>query len=440
MLYSSLQDLTDAEASLKQHNVKQQKQGSNGFCGLLVNFHHAERFVHGPSVHRKVMEIRSRPVNFLKPGERIVLISCGGGQPRQLLAILEFQQCLRIDDDVFDRFYPLHQVSAEELAGLKQTWSKQNTFCYGYQFSLIYKFPKKLVLKLKTGEIWVYFKKADLACGLPVEEWEFFREPLTVSSLPGHSSSLDIGTTSGTLSAADTPEPRVSEHVGGEEHECEDECNVDGPVHCILLTRLEWAALSQQRCNFLLRPFQSHENDLTAIVRLEEGHCVVGNLHIERLREVASKDLSSLVESSMGVYSKTQEKAMKSNKNQWVWDVSVEIFELPSLVRFLDVAPRFRNRPFVVKKRDLCAHRPDTAPKAMTLLETARFFFEYATEEMQNRLLQVLENLQNQTIRIGTTCSGSDVCVTVLEKTVQFFNKLKAGRRTCMALGTMFPP
>lgn len=372
-------------------------------------------------------QIKASQVYYSWRAVWFALFCCGS--PRRLLAILEFQQCLRIEPDVFERFFPLHQVSAEEFAQFQEKWSAGQGCCYGWQVSLIHAFLTPPVVALTAGEIWITFRPADLE---PASLSKPFFRPVESSS------SLEVdGLPSGDGSYPKASQSDTFGETQGQqdvEEETDDQNNIENEasseqVPCILCAQTERELTAvKQRCGFILRPFSSSWTDLTVVVRLDEGRMVVGSIEISCQCVSSRSEIDSLVDQSAGIYSKTQAKAMKSNKCTWIWTIkSISVFDSPSQIRFLDLAPRFKNRPFLMKRADLSLTHVNRGPKAMNLEETARFLYEHAPSEMREGILHVLESLRTKTIRIGTTCSGIDICVNVLQDTEQYFNKLKAG-------------
>lgn len=103
------------------------KQGR--YCGLLVRSQHAEKFIL-PEGDRKIYEIRSKPLQFLKEGEKIVLISTKNGK-RFALCVLEFQGCVKIKMSLFMKYYNLHRVSAGEFADFTASWPSMDLVGHG---------------------------------------------------------------------------------------------------------------------------------------------------------------------------------------------------------------------------------------------------------------------------------------------------------------------
>lgn len=138
------------------------KKGSK-FVGLLVQAKHASKFVAPPEV-RKSLEIRSKCLRFLDPGDSVLLIGTVDGK-WMILAALRFWGNIRIPDDKFNDFHHLHRASKEEYNALKSKWAKQEDFCWGWQFELADELTQPLHIESKKGcEVWVHLSQEDWGC------------------------------------------------------------------------------------------------------------------------------------------------------------------------------------------------------------------------------------------------------------------------------------
>ena len=140
---------------LAKHNVKQTPEGR--FCGLVVNMRWAQMFVSEPAEERKSMEIRTFPVKFLGPGDRICLVATCDGQPRRACAILEFEHCISLSTASFPKYFPLHRVTAADLESVLSSSNQDGKGLYGWQFNLVHILPDCPVVPNTRGRIWIYF-------------------------------------------------------------------------------------------------------------------------------------------------------------------------------------------------------------------------------------------------------------------------------------------
>lgn len=102
------------------------------------------------------MELRSKPLNFLKCGDRICLVSCASasGKARKVLAILEFEHCIPISRASIPKYFALHCVSQTALESID---GGGNQAFFGWQFSLVHIFADRPALDYTRGQVWVYF-------------------------------------------------------------------------------------------------------------------------------------------------------------------------------------------------------------------------------------------------------------------------------------------
>ena len=142
--------------SLDKH-VEKNEQGL--VLGLLVRQRHAEKFV-APEPHRKVYEIRTRPVKFLPEGAKVALVSMEQTRKRcrKVLGILEFVGNIKIRVASFDKYHAFHQVSQDEFKSLDKTYQNAE-FLWAWNFELIEAFPTAPEIAATTSGamVWSYF-------------------------------------------------------------------------------------------------------------------------------------------------------------------------------------------------------------------------------------------------------------------------------------------
>ena len=449
---------TDPCTVLEELGVKKRFDGK--ICGIVVKAEFARRFVEGPEEDRKVMEIRSRPVKFLAAGEKVLLISVSGGHPRQLLGILQFEECRKIPNGLFGRYFAFHRVSQQEFAEFQAssaTISKQD-HVFGYVFNCVHQFADKPVLLGRShGEVWCWLAKEDVnVAPLPSARQSNPSPQLAEKRKPSFSeSSSDAVTMAPAAKVAKREEcGRAStalvcdeEEAGNdgdsdgdieEDEDIEEDMNVEGEtLTCITMLQSEWSFISQTDSPALLRAYNSLEKFLNVVVRQNEGHFLVGTISLADCvgyHMGKYKRFDTILDGIKTMYSSEQLEGMKRNKSVWRWPI-VELTKLENPVRFdyLDMNRQFRNRAFKVSKSSILPsdhQSQNQIPKAMNLYETARFFMQRMTDVTKLQLAQHVSKLaQSQTcIHVATTCSGTDVCIKVLKETVRFLNDWKAGK------------
>ncbi|CAK9091812.1 unnamed protein product, partial [Durusdinium trenchii] len=134
------------------------KQKHDKFIGLLVHHCHAVKFFDG-----KCLELRWKPVQFLKSGDMIALISCGASAPRQVMGLLEYQGCMKIPLQHLPCMAPMHKVDGETLAKFQQVATdKKLDHLWGWQLSLRHEFKSVLQLPRSASEVWAHFTVEDI--------------------------------------------------------------------------------------------------------------------------------------------------------------------------------------------------------------------------------------------------------------------------------------
>lgn len=408
--------------------VRQRHDGS--FLGLLVKGEYANRFIEGPEGQRKLMEVRNRKLQFLTRGEKLVLIRMTPGQNRvnvrEAIAVLSFCHCIEVPVDHFARYYPMHKVTQAEFDSLgksSQTW-------FGWQFELTYIFPTPLVLSVKTGEVWIYFKPTDVQT-LQVEVAE--------SNLQGVKRDLPEASSDRVeVKNAKCPKTTLAKDTEDDEDfafSLEDDeaapsagLPTQGKMMALLLSEKEYNGLFTGKACMVVRPFQSTDSRLCVVLPKTSGHVAAGFVIVENSFRVDwnSKDAFDVCKA---VYTNEQIDSMKKNKTAWFWTIdTLETFPKPLAVGFLDLAPRFRNRPFQMSVDGLDVKIPEKLPAKHNLQETAAYFCQMLSAEHQKLLVSTFKKMaqKRKIIRVGTTCSGSDICVVVLRETLKWFNHTQA--------------
>lgn len=84
---------------------------------------------------------------------------------------------------------------------------------------------------------------------------------------------------------------------------------------------------------------------------------------------------------------------------------------------------KYRNRHFMMDKEQLQAGIQAEVPKRLSLYSTSGYFLELLRPADYNRLKASAENLNGFRLRVGTTCSGTDVGVVAVRAMLAELNR-----------------
>lgn len=412
------------EACLMDMNVTRK---DDRFCAFLVKPVYAKRFLANPPDLRKIMDIRKSPISFLNTGDRVLLtqLPTDNMMGRCVLAVLEFQACMQIHVSQFAQYYPLHTVTSEEFDPLYKSWGRPD-YVYGYQFSLHHVFEDPLVYTgTARGQVWHWIDPDHLQRDHKVEE-----------TVVEHESDVDGEQDGSVQNQSDASDDEGKGMTSSGEN-----------VTCLLLSDTEWSSIStcKNGTAAIFRPLQTtSDTDIVAIVRGLRGYRVVGQFRVLSCKSLQGQWRSKAVTTTCANLKLTPGKiaSMKESKKMWLWQLEdVNKWEPERLARFVDVAPRYKNRPFVLPSATLQAIQPvSKIPIRQNLKDTARFFLNQFEEKHSSTLMQTVLNVASRTgkIRVGTTCSGTDICVRVLKETVDVLNKIQAGKKIVFRVSLLY--
>lgn len=204
-----------------------------------------------------------------------------------------------------------------------------------------------------------------------------------------------------------------------------------GDAFAVYVQDAEWQCLLRGGGNQMLRSFRTRNNELLVLLRREDGHYVVGALEIGEVIKY-DKLPQATADAVRHMYSQVYIQGLRrSSSGIYNWKVTqVEVFQEKVLLR---QTTRFKNRTFSLTPQMLQTSRIE-GPSSQCLMETARFFCEQLMSPNDRQALKfVARQLDNKCIRVGSTCSGSDICITTLEKTIAFLNSTEVGvAETCL--------
>ena len=444
----------ELEKRLLTYKVKRRIDAN--FCGLIVKDKFARRFVDGDPSERKVLEIRSKPCRFLQEGERICLLSSNRSTKRMVLGVLEFCDCTKIAVKQLNRYYNLHRISPDELVEFGKSFKKGTTHVYGYNFRLVAAFDPALELYFTKCEVWCWFPAQCLAtppqdtptnrllrlessatqdsfsAAPSVKRKLSFHEPDCDSIVQEAESSESVKRQNKSVSVSDARE--VDDSSGRREEEEDEEQEIepeDEEEHakeefettkrppntwiCCVLSPKEWEYVSQGHCKHLLRPWGTAKQDLCVLVERDVGVSMCGVITVDK----ADRACEASFKATASLYNPKQMKVIEEQKSCYAWEVlRLEAFQEEIVTGCLEIPLRFKGRPFPVPIGDLKA-RPLNYPTSLNLKETGKYFLSCMKPDMLEGLKRTVDSLcrGKAVVRIGTTCSGTDICVRVVQQT-----------------------
>lgn len=235
------------------------------------------------------------------------------------------------------------------------------------------------------------------------------------------------------LSSSSLVEPSSMDGNAAEESQCPPcpmlECHeskvrdmlADGKTTAMYIHDFEWFSLLKGSRG-LLRSFRTRDPEIILVMKKEMGHVAVGCLAV-----VACHECNSVRQATQRIsqsnYPSSYLTTLKAGKT-YVWDVT-DVVQFGQGCTLQWVGQKHKNRTFKITAN--IARFDDVTPKDQNMFETAKFLLSNFSLEQQAAVKAWAQSLTNSCIRVGTTCSGTDVCISVLKQTIQYINHIEAG-------------
>ena len=195
-------------------------------------------------------------------------------------------------------------------------------------------------------------------------------------------------------------------------------------VKCIMIREGQLNTMKQhcmyaQTYNFKLD--SKKPNLLTVILSKDNGSSsvIVGTVQLQECTHIMKiLDLPTCLDQLE--YWKNK---LRDGSSVYIWRLSnLEFLNDPYPVRL--TCQKFRNRHFTMASKSLELGQPSMAPEAMSLFYTSHFFINLLSRKDYNKLKDVAQGLNGCVIRVGTTCSGSDIGITAIKSILKALNRL----------------
>lgn len=247
-------------------------------------------------------------------------------------------------------------------------------------------------------------------------------------------SSSSQGLSSGSLTVdadltRDAAEIQALSQSLGSQHDTEVVDKWGKQEMAIVLTEKEWDALSTGLASAILRKFKcSCETVLVLTAESQRGRSsflACGFLELDSCKRASTHASSSCpldadMMDCLGPLSHAPE--AKLSKAQFLWTIArVSSF---SETMQIEIPPSELGNKMVfhlpARRLQSCS-----APSRGDLHETGEFFLRRLQPVYADRVWDVGQSLGGKEIRVGTSCSGSDICISVLRSTLQLISKDK---------------
>ena len=388
--------------------------------GLMIKEEFCHLFLAEPD-QRKTYEIRKNNVSFLKPGDKIALLAISSRSIHwKIVCILEFKGSKKIYNSEFSEYSDLHRLTEQAYKDMFN-WASQG-FCWAWIFEPVASFENTVRLPIERGcQVWRRFPTSDIIhdCELrsvdsqttvPITEslsFESLKNTPTHPMKKSDSGSTDLGQS--LVDAIQHPQnnPELEQLV----NQCMDPAS-NITVTAIVLSETEWNDILHQKTSAIVRPFQTQHTLLYALLKKLDGYYWAGILTLQGCKEETQGQILSET-----CYTKNQ---LRSMKQFFLWRFN-DIQCLHEASRTRLIRSTFCNRTFNIP---LChLHAPVVPPAKLDLRDTCWYFVDLCEERFRSSLLQQITKLDGHSIRVGTACSGSDICVTTLIQSLEYLNQ-----------------
>eukprot|EP00438_Fugacium_kawagutii_P013863 Skav228403 [mRNA] locus=scaffold3824:14733:31266:- [translate_table: standard] len=197
----------------------------------------------------------------------------------------------------------------------------------------------------------------------------------------------------------------------------------DSPeVLCIQLTEKVWNALKSKDTEHLVKGYHMQPTPTTVYVLVssnDNAHCsciYVGTISVLASEQITfKKDLKTYMSDTL------EEQAWRGKINAghkaFAWQIG-NVKPTPQGHNVKFVGQKFRSRHFRISKAKLFNGIDISIPKP-SLFRTSGFFLKLLSNTAYDKLRKVANALDGHCLRIGTSCSGSDICMVAATALIQ---------------------
>ena len=223
-------------------------------------------------------------------------------------------------------------------------------------------------------------------------------------------------------------EPSRTEPIQTEEQET----NPAELVACIMLQDNSWQRLVTGKENTLIRSYNLRKMpmELQVLVMQDGSRCVYAG----RFTIASTKPVTAVYSISNADDRKVWADRILAGKTVITWTVS-ELVEIDNPVQVRFPSGKFKPRHFFCSREQLGQGFTIDVPPP-SLFETPNFFLSLLSPQRRDHLEGIARTLHGRTLRVGTACSGTDICLVALKGLISMMNKVFNAFRQHSAIHT----
>ena len=191
----------------------------------------------------------------------------------------------------------------------------------------------------------------------------------------------------------------------------------DGEVMCLMLAETAWQGAQQNETFPILKAYdlRAVPAKLHVLVSSKIGFSFVGTVEVVESRRVRR---------ASHITDPTDKKCwigrLREGKPVYQWDLAHACaLDTPRNIKF--ASTKWRNRHFWCQQKQLLDGVDVNVP-APSLHQTAGFFMQLLDQNRYAKLQNTAFMLNGYTLRLGTACSGTDICVTAVRSLLAAMN------------------
>jgi hypothetical protein len=195
----------------------------------------------------------------------------------------------------------------------------------------------------------------------------------------------------------------------------------DAQVACIMVRESQWGSMCETKLMLQTYEVKKLPQEFHVIVSQQHGSgsVLMGTCCVTETNKLKQMDINIM----------TGKIEQQHWKNRIRDGQAVYCWKLSDIVPKSDPIPlkltymKHRNRHFFMEKTQLDHGTQVGLPKMMSLYSTSNFFMQLLSKKDYSRLKETALTLNGYKVRVGTTCSGSDIGVVAVKSIIKEMNR-----------------